>query len=112
MMQEDLVTALSSIAGGRVYPQLAAEGCSLPYVIYSGVGAPMNDLAGTGTLYRTVMALNIYAITYAEAQSVAASVKGIMTSFIHKNLLQMQQDLYEQETRLHRVLLEFVVWHN
>lgn len=72
----------------------------------------MNDLAGTGTLYRTVMALNIYAVTYAEAQATAASVKAAMTSFTNKNLLQMQQDLFEQETRLHRVLLEFIIWHN
>ena len=45
MIQQDIFTALSTLAGGRVFPNIAPNNVQKPYVVYARVSsAPANTL--------------------------------------------------------------------
>lgn len=80
-IQTDIVTALASVAGGRVYPQVAPQDAVNPFVVYRIVGnEPLMTLQGyAGTTKYTVEFTSI-AGTYAESLSTAGAVQSAITT--------------------------------
>ncbi len=114
MLAERLVTLLSGVAGGRVYPLVAPQPATTPYVIYQRVASSVeNVLAGNGSppINNTRLQIDIYAKTYAESQSVADSVESAMLGWSERNVQLSSLDLYEDDVKLFRVLMDFSVWH-
>jgi len=80
-LQSDLVSALSAVASGRVYPQAAPADAPLPFVIYRVLNKrPEDTLNHSGTLIYTVMAFESYADDYLEALTLSASVESAIAS--------------------------------
>ena len=75
MIQQDLFAALAGVAGGRVFPNVAPNNVSKPYVVYARVSKA---------------AIKSSAITH---------------------VLLLEQDQFEPEALLHRVILDFSIWH-
>lgn len=74
--QADLMTALASVAGGRVYPQAAPENASYPLVNYRVLNkSPISTIDGVvhATDYQVVF--ECWAKTYASALSTADAVR-------------------------------------
>lgn len=112
MIQEQLFTALATVADGRVFPNVAPNNVARPYVVYTRVAStPENTLADGAPVENTRFQIDCFASTYASAVSLSESVKSAMKASSLTNLLLLEQDQFEPDALLHRVILDFSVWH-
>lgn len=73
-IEAQVITALSAVAGGRVYPQAAPEKAAKPFVIYKASAKPLTTLAGAVIAWQTEIIFECWAATYQGALDVAGSV--------------------------------------
>ena len=115
-IQTQLFAQLQSIFTGRFYPAIAPDKTALPYGVYSRISAveqaTLDSNGGEGNNINTRLQIDIYAATYLAAQSAAQSVKTAMKSWTVTNIVDSEQDFYEPETKLYRVMLDFSAWHD
>ena len=112
MIQQDIFTALSTLAGGRVFPNIAPNNVQKPYVVYARVSsAPDNTLADGAPVENTRLQVDCFDITYAAAVALAETVKAAMKSSAITHVLLLEQDQFEPEALLHRVILDFSIWN-
>ena len=112
MIQQNLFAALAGVAGGRVFPNVAPNNVSKPYVVYSRVSiAPENTLADGASVENTRLQVDCFDTTYSAAVALAETVKAAMKSSAITHVLLLEQDQFEPEALLHRVILDFSVWN-
>ena len=112
MIQEQLFTALSGVVGGRVFPNIAPNNIAKPYLVYSRVAStPENTLADGVPVENTRVQIDCLDTTYADVIALAQAVKAAMKASGLTNLLLLEQDQYEPDALLHRVILDFSIWH-
>lgn len=112
MIQQNLFAALAGVAGGRVFPNVAPNNVSKPYVVYSRVSsAPENTLADGASIENTRLQVDCFDTTYSAAVALAETVKAAMKSSAVTHVLLLEQDQFEPEALLHRVILDFSVWN-
>ena len=112
MIQEQLFTALSGVAGGRVFPNLAPNDVQAPYLVYLRVASvPENTLADGIPIDNTRVQIDCFDTTYAGALALAESVKAALRASNITFVLLMEQDQFEFDALLHRVILDFSIWH-
>lgn len=107
-----LITGGLTGVGARFYPLTAPDQVVRPYATYQRVSANSeNSLSGNTGLINTRMQIDVYADTYSQAQSIAAQIDALMSGWAVQNTSQGAQDLYEDAVKLHRVNLDFSIWH-
>ena len=112
MIQQDLFTALAGVAGGRVFPNVVPNNVQKPYVVYARVSsAPENTLADGALIENTRLQVDCFDTTYAAALALAEAVKTAITSSPITHVLLLEQDQFEPEALLHRVILDFSIWN-
>lgn len=112
-IQEALCAALvgAGVAGGRVYPHVARDGVTKPYVTYFRMSVvPVNTLSSGRPLENTVFQIDCYDKTTAGVNSVKDAIKAALDAWAIKNVIQSEQDLFEPDTKLHRVTLDVSVY--
>lgn len=111
----DFFTLVTSTFSARVYPNVAPEDVTIPYCVYSRVAAveqvTIDQNGGTGNASNTRLQADVYASTYAEAQTKAAAIKTALKTWAVENVVLGDQDFYESDTKLHRVMLDISTWH-
>ena len=115
MIQEQFFALINGATGGgsRVYPNIAPDGVTRPFVVYSRVSAVSeNVLSGSPGLINTHLQVDVYSNAYSEAQTIAAQIVGLMESWAVQNVLTLELDEFEGDTKLHRVILDFSIWHS
>ena len=113
-IQEQLYAMLANAteADERVYPLVAPDNVALPYIIYHCVASrPETVLSGRTDLVNTRMQVDVYARTYAQAQSIRAAVGNLMDGWTVQNVLILAAEFFEADTRLHRVSIDYSIWH-
>lgn len=114
-LQTDLFTLLTGLFSGRVYPNVAPELTAPPYAVYTRVNAQeqntLDTNGGTGNASATHLQLDVYAATYAAAQASATAVKAALKGWATENTVDGEQDFYEPDTKLHRVMMNVFTWH-
>lgn len=113
-IQEQLTTLLSGVASGGIFPMTAAQNAAPPYLVYQRVAETVeNTLAGNGTppIANTRFQIDVWANTYAQAVALAGSVRALMHAWAVQNVLNLENDEYEPDVMLYRVLLDYSVWH-
>lgn len=112
MIQQGIFAALAGVAGGRVFPNLAPHNVQTPYVVYARVSSsPENTLADGAPVANTRLQVDCFDATYAGALTLAGAVKAAMKNSVITHLLLLEQDQFEPEASLHRVILDFSIWH-
>lgn len=114
-IQTELRALLGPLVGDRVYPVVAPESPTAPYATYQRVAAvPQNVMAGNGgeSLTNTRLQIDVYATTYGEAQAKAEAIKAALRGWAVQNVTNSEQDLYESDVKLHRVMIDISIWHN
>lgn len=107
----DIKTAVGALVAGRCYPLIAPEKPVAPYAVYFQVAnAPEVTMETTVPVENSRIQVDIYAKTYAEAQSLAESTRDAMMTLGAVPLLSV--DLFEQEVKLYRVAQDFSIWFN
>ncbi len=113
MIQQDVYAALSAVAGGRVYPNVAPNNVAKPYVVYARVSSsPENTLGDGSPIDNTRLQVDCYDNTYALAVALAEAVKSALRASSITHLLLQEQDQFESDALLHRVILDFSLWHH
>lgn len=112
MIEKDIRAALvaaATSAGNRVYPLKVADGATFPAAVYTRVStAPVNSLDGHSGKDSVRVQIDCYAKTYDAAKTLAGEVRAAMGAL--KCVPINDADLYEEDVKLYRVVLEFNIW--
>lgn len=111
MIEETLKTTLSSLVAGRVYPLIAPNKPTVPFIIYQNIAnTPEVTLADGIPINNTRMQIDCYDKTYAGAKALAVSIQIAMAAASFINVPAMSQDLYEADVKLYRVQQDYSLW--
>jgi hypothetical protein len=109
---EQFKTLMSGVAGGRVYWN-KTDSPVAPYITYFRIsGVDENVLSGTSGLTNTRLQIDVFAKTYADLQSTVDAVRSALVGWAVQNVINGERDMYEDDTKLHRVLIDVSIWHN
>lgn len=114
-VQTDLLALLNgnTDAGINVFPMVATQGVVAPYITYQRIVTNTeNTVSGSPGLSNTRMQIDVYAKTYAQAQSIATQVDQLVSASSLQCWSMRFQDVYEDAVRLFRVILEYSIWHS
>lgn len=120
MILETIYTILAArsplLAGGRIFPSVVPQGQTFPAIVYQRDSSRfLRTFDGHNAFTRTGVQVDCYAKTVLAAAQLAASVKSTLIDYAARpiNLIALNNefDLFEPDTELHRVLLQFSVWH-
>jgi hypothetical protein len=114
-VQTDFIALASAIFAGRLYPAGSEEAPVPPYATFFRVaaveGATLDLNGGTGNEINTRLQVDVWALSYLEAQAKADAVKVALKGWEVENVLLGEQDMFEEDTKLHRVMLDISTWH-
>lgn len=110
-IETTIYTALSSLASGKVYPLVAPEKITAPYIVYSRISStPENTLDGGATIDLVRIQVDTYANTYSAVKSLAESVRSALEGSAAKATLQTDQDLFEPDLKVYRISQDYYCW--
>lgn len=110
---QDLQTVLKSLAAGGAWYQVnEAQPPVYPYITYARVVSATNNVLSAPTdLQNTRVQIDVYARSIAQAEAIADSVGPAMRAGPWKSAVQLSvDDLYEDEIRAYRLVLDFSIW--
>lgn len=105
-------SAVAALVGSRVAAGMLPEGELRPYVTYSLVtGERIGSMTDSGLMRHARIQLDCWSPNYKEAKQIALAVQGAMeASALFDVVFIADQDLYDTETKLHRVIVDYSVW--
>lgn len=107
--------AVTALVSDRIFPVLAEQSCTRPYIVYSRASSdPQNSLGGfTAALERIRWQVDCYAETFDSAIAIAAAVRAAVAAGGSgiQGICINELDFFEDDTRLFRRLVEFSVFH-
>ena len=110
-----IFSALSSLAGGRVFPDVAPEGTARPYLTYQQVGGDaLNYLEGTVPGKRNArIQINAWADTRLAASELSERAEDLLrlAAGLQVEVLGARVSIYEEDTKLRGARQDFSVWH-
>lgn len=113
-VEATLFTLLTSLVAGRVYPDVAEEGATRPYITYQQVGG--QSVAYTEGALPTSkngrFQLNAWATTRAGAAALSLQIEAALVAAptLQVEPLGAPVALYEPDTRLYGAMQDFSVW--
>lgn len=105
--------AFVTLCGTRIFPLRAKQDAALPRVVYGEVDRiPINDLNGRTGLTKFRVQFDCYAERYLDAHSVAQTIHTVFDSRNDNpcSSFVVGRDLYDDESELYRVSLDFLFW--
>jgi len=119
-------TAITGYVGTRIYPALAPDSATLPYLTYQRISTtPVNDSTGTTTTQACRLQLDCWAATYGGVKAISkatqtflngySSTAGTTSPAISMTHMQSAIDLPEpvidgQDVLIHRVSQDYEIW--
>lgn len=112
---------IAALVVARVYPVVLPQAPAFPAITYEGVAETrLNTFGGPLGLAGPLMRLHAWASTYDGARDLARKVRLALDGWrgtqsgetVQAVKLQQQVDLYDDETQMHRVAMDFRVWWN
>lgn len=114
-MLTDFAELAGALVAGRVYPQGAAPPYVGTYINYARINAveeaTLDSNGGLGNLVNTRLQIDVYSLAFADAQAAAVALKAALKNWALQNLTIAEQDMYEPDTKLHRVMIQISIWH-
>ena len=111
---------LAALIGTRAYPSIMPQGAALPALTFNRIGADAVTAGGNPiALTRARVEVSAWAESYDTMRAVAAQVRLALERTratvagveLHDVYLENELELYEDETRRHRALMDFFVWY-
>lgn len=111
MTDADLLTILNQALPSRAFLMLAPQGFAEPYLIYQRIWwGPENSLCGYMEGDHVRYQIDSYARTHKEAAAnMDAALDALRASSDPPNV-ENGGDLYEQDTKLHRITVNIITW--
>ncbi len=116
-MIAELFTHLRTIPAinNRAYAAYAPQDVANPYIVFRLIaGSRRYSHDGFSSLSVDRVQVSVYADTYATARGVADEVINRMESWAtaQATFMASQVDIYEEETKLYHIPVDYEVWHN
>jgi len=107
-------SAVTALVGQRIAAGVLPQGELRPYVTYSLVaGERIPSMTDSGVMRHARMQLNCWSPSYSVAKQIALAVQtAIETSALFEVVFIGDQDLYDAETDLFYVVLDYSVWQS
>ncbi|MGF6976358.1 hypothetical protein QFZ94_004808 [Paraburkholderia sp. JPY465] len=104
--------ALKTLAGGRVYPDVAPAAAALPRIVYQSVGGvDETTFDGADTLKNSRMQVAVWATTRAEAATIIQQVRAALTAApVVGTPIGAPVSVYEDDTKLYGSRQDFSIW--
>lgn len=110
-IDERIQSLLAPLATGGAHQDIAAQGTVTPYIVWLQViSTTNNNLAGASNVQNLRLQIDCYAKTQAARKALELAVIAAMGSATFSNVQLTSQNLYEQEVKLFRAMLDFSVW--
>lgn len=111
----DFFSLVDPVFDGRAYRNAAPDSPTAPYAVFfrvTGVeGATLDPNGGIGNESETRMQLDIYALSGVDVDAKADAAKAALKGWSKSNIILLEQDGYEADTKLHRVTLDISIIH-
>lgn len=108
MIEAKVHQALSGITD-KVTPLMLPQNATYPAITYFNVTpVPINHLKGESDTQNARIQVDIWAESYSEVKSLYLEVKTSMSAI--SSLFLGANEVYEDETKLYRLSLDFSVW--
>jgi len=124
MIENLLYTRLSTYAGlialvsTRIYPVKAPASTLKPFIVYYKISDVRNTShSGFSNLSMTRFQISVYSETYIAAKNIRSQVIACMENWIDRPTIQAvlpagENDIYEDDTKIFHLPLDFIIWHN
>lgn len=111
-IEGDIQALLSPLVSGRCYPLVnTSTTLTRPYITFSVVSnVPVVSLTGPSGLERRRFQIDIWGDSYGAVKDIEARTKSTFSASSIVNVPLSSQDLYEEDTKLYRVSMDFAVW--
>lgn len=114
MILAEFFALVGPIFVGRAYRNAAPDTPTAPYATFFRVasveGATLDENGGTDNESETRIQIDIYG-TSSDVDAKTAAVKAALKAWHISNVIQLEQDLYEPEVKLHRTMLDIATIH-
>ncbi len=114
-IQTEFVALAEPLVSARVYAQGDAPPYAGTYITYFRVikdeQKTLDANGGTGNLTNTLLQADVYSLSKAGAMATAEALSDALKAWAVTNLITNEQDFYEDDTKLHRVMLRISMWH-
>lgn len=102
--------AVTAIVGSGIYLARMEQGAALPALVFQRISTtPSSTLSGINPTTRARLQVDAWAETFAEADALAAAARAAL--LLSKSIWLDQRYLFENDTRVHRVSMDFSVWY-
>jgi hypothetical protein len=107
------VGAIKTLAGGRVYPDVAPGSPVKPYIVYQSVGGvDETTFDGVDTLQNSRMQVAVWSTTRAEAATIIQQVRAALTAEPVRGVpIGAPVSVYEDDTKLYGSRQDFSIWY-
>ena len=110
-IEGDIQSILAALVTGRCYPMFAPDPVTKPYIVYQVISdVQESNLDGYAGISNKRIQVDVYSTTYGGSKTLASSVKTSMSNASFSNIHLSSQDLYEQDTQLYRISMDFSIW--
>ena len=110
-IESDLYTTLSNdagvsaLVGTRIYPNLAPESATYPYITYQLIsGVRLSTVTGVNDAKRKRIQHSCHAETYEEAKALADAVFAALEGDGYQDL---EHEFYDPTTQVHTVIIDW-----
>jgi hypothetical protein len=111
----DFDSLASPVFAGRVYRNTAGDNPTVPYATFFRVAAPegltLDTNGGTNNESNTRIQLDVYSRSGTELDTLVAAMKAALKAWAVSNVVLMEMDGFEDDTKLHRTTLDISTWH-
>lgn len=105
-------SSVTNLVSTRIYYNHAPLNSETPFVVLLIVGnSPVNNLAGEESLVNDRVQIDCWSKKYSDSDSVATAIKDSLATATTFSAVRTGKDsLFEIETDLNRVMLEYSIW--
>jgi hypothetical protein len=111
----DFDALASPVFAGRVYRNSAGDSPTVPYATFFRVvgieGSTLDRNGGTDNETNTRIQLDVYSRSGTELDTLVGAMKAALKAWSVSNVILMEMDDYESDTKLHRTTLDISTWH-
>lgn len=107
-------TALKTLAGGRIYPDIAPATPVKPYVVYQSVGGvDETTLDGLNQQQNSRMQVAVWSLSRAEAATIMQQILQALTAApVRGTPIGAPVSVYEDDTKLYGSRADISIWFN
>lgn len=104
--------AVAALVAGRVAAGMLPEGELRPYVTFSLItGERIPSMTDSGVMRHVRMQFDCWSPNYGESKRIALAVQeAIEASALFEVVFITDQDLYDNEAKLYRVVVDYSIW--